>query len=324
MSVYDAASLQLARQVGITLASYGGKLVAVKKGSTLEYVHTDHLGSVNRTTATSGALVRSEDDFPYGSVRAESGIAPTDRSFTGQRRDSTGLLFYIGKIKYKGRLYQGEHESMVPVELWEQVQAMKQLRPRVRKVHGHKGILQGIVYCVRCASSVQSDRHRFGAPMYRERHSKECITNERSIMAHVLDGQIEDIMTSISLRPDWIGRMAKITVVRNDGPSLESLKEQKRRLSRGYADGGFSDAEYGAKMAEINRRIQQSLCLSLPTHQEAADLFQHVENLWKEATPEERRKLMEPLIERVFVDIEGKAISAIVPSASFRSLLGMR
>ncbi len=73
---------------------HGGKLLAVKKGSTLEYVHTDHLGSVSRTTDTSGALVRSEDDFPYGSVRAESGAPPTERSFTGQRRDSTGLLFY--------------------------------------------------------------------------------------------------------------------------------------------------------------------------------------------------------------------------------------
>ncbi len=73
---------------------HGGKLVAVKKASTLEYVHTDHLGSVSRTTDTGGALVRREDDFPYGTVRAESGAAPTERSFTGQRRDGTGLLFY--------------------------------------------------------------------------------------------------------------------------------------------------------------------------------------------------------------------------------------
>ncbi len=49
--------------------------MAVKKGSTLEYVHTDHLGSVSRTTDTSGALVRREDDFPYGSVRTQSGAA---------------------------------------------------------------------------------------------------------------------------------------------------------------------------------------------------------------------------------------------------------
>jgi len=43
--------------------------------------------------------------------------------------------------------------------------------------------------------------------------------------------------------------------------------------------------------------------------------------LWAEAEPDERRRLVAPLIERVYVDIESRRIGAFTPSPAFRSLL---
>ncbi len=59
----------------------------------------------------------------------------------------------------------------------------------------------------------------------------------------------------------------------------------------------------------------------LPTLEEAAELFQNIPALWMEATPQERRQLLNPLIERVYVDLETKLIGAIVPVAAFRTVL---
>jgi RHS repeat-associated protein len=74
---------------------HGGKLVAVKKGTTLEYVHQEHLGSSSVVTNTSGALVSSMTYLPYGEIRSSAGTLPTERQFTGQRRDGlSGLYFY--------------------------------------------------------------------------------------------------------------------------------------------------------------------------------------------------------------------------------------
>ena len=42
--------------------------------------------------------------------------------------------------------------------------------------------------------------------MYRERHSRECDTNGRSIMAKTVDQQIEDILTAMELMPEWRSR----------------------------------------------------------------------------------------------------------------------
>jgi len=81
---------------GVATSYYylGGKLVAVKKGSALEYVHQDHLGSTSVTTNTSGSTVSSLRYLPYGGERSSSGTPPTDEKFTGQRLDATGLYYY--------------------------------------------------------------------------------------------------------------------------------------------------------------------------------------------------------------------------------------
>ncbi|MXZ19635.1 MAG: hypothetical protein F4Y84_03315 [Caldilineaceae bacterium SB0665_bin_25] len=81
---------------GVTTAvshySFGGLRVAVKRESTLYHVHDDHLGSTSMTTA--GSVVEgSRAYYPYGAQRSASGTLRTDRTFTGQKAEETGLLY---------------------------------------------------------------------------------------------------------------------------------------------------------------------------------------------------------------------------------------
>ena len=65
----------------------------MKRGSALYHLHGDHLGSTSLTTA--GSVVEGSRAYnAYGSERAASGDLQTDRTFTGQKRDATGLLYY--------------------------------------------------------------------------------------------------------------------------------------------------------------------------------------------------------------------------------------
>jgi RHS repeat-associated protein len=73
----------------------GGKLIAVKKITTLSYILQDHLGSTSGTSnGITGALDSSITYFSFGSVRSSTGTIPTDKKFTGQRLDTTGLYYY--------------------------------------------------------------------------------------------------------------------------------------------------------------------------------------------------------------------------------------
>ena len=82
---------------GVTTAishyTFGGLRIAVKRGSALYHVHGDHLGSTSLTTA--GSVEEGSRTYhPYGSERSASGTLRTDRTFTGQKEDGTGLLYY--------------------------------------------------------------------------------------------------------------------------------------------------------------------------------------------------------------------------------------
>ena len=74
---------------------HGGKLVAMCKGTALEYVHQEHVGGTAMTTDGITGVKKGEMKYlPFGGTR--SGVLlSTDVKFTGQPLDGgTGLYFY--------------------------------------------------------------------------------------------------------------------------------------------------------------------------------------------------------------------------------------
>jgi len=75
--------------------AFNGTVVALRNGSsTPVYLHGDHLGSVSLTTTSSGTASTVQRFDPWGKVRAGSLATTTALNYTGQRLDSTGLLYY--------------------------------------------------------------------------------------------------------------------------------------------------------------------------------------------------------------------------------------
>jgi len=65
----------------------------MKKGATLSYIHQDHLTGTAVMSDDGGTQVGTTMKYtPLGLTR--SGSVPTDKLFTGQRLDSTGLYYY--------------------------------------------------------------------------------------------------------------------------------------------------------------------------------------------------------------------------------------
>jgi RHS repeat-associated protein len=93
---------------------HGDRLVATREGATLRYVHQDHLGSSNVGTDTAGASVGSITYYPFGETRASSGSFGTDRKFTGQRLDNTGLYYYNARYYDAGLVRFVSADTLVP------------------------------------------------------------------------------------------------------------------------------------------------------------------------------------------------------------------
>jgi RHS repeat-associated protein len=79
----------------VTTSYYlGGKLIAQRKGTTLSYILQDHLGSNSVTTEANGNNPAAIRYFAFGATRSTTGILATDKKFTGQTLDQTGLYYY--------------------------------------------------------------------------------------------------------------------------------------------------------------------------------------------------------------------------------------
>lgn len=86
-------------QTGLSYSHYSlqGRAVAQRTNTPNEvlYLHSDHLGSVSAVTSYNQLIVSKQDFTPWGEIRGgSSGITQTSLDFTGQKRDSTGILYY--------------------------------------------------------------------------------------------------------------------------------------------------------------------------------------------------------------------------------------
>jgi RHS repeat-associated protein len=74
----------------------GGTRIAMRQGSTVNYLLGDHLGSTSITANSSGGLFAELRYKPWGEERYTNGVTtPTRRQYTGQIKDAEiGLYFY--------------------------------------------------------------------------------------------------------------------------------------------------------------------------------------------------------------------------------------
>ncbi len=66
--------------------SFGTQRVAVKQGSTVFYLHGDHLGSTSVTTNGSGGTHSAQTYYAFGANFSTTGTPPTDFGFTDSGR----------------------------------------------------------------------------------------------------------------------------------------------------------------------------------------------------------------------------------------------
>jgi len=78
----------------ITHYYLGGQEIAHRNASGVRYVSQDQVNSTVLTTDSSGSTLATVKYYPYGAKRSVSGTLDTDKLFTGQRLDDSGLYFY--------------------------------------------------------------------------------------------------------------------------------------------------------------------------------------------------------------------------------------
>ena len=95
-TLYVNAMYQVKANVVTKYYVAGGQVVAIRTGSTLSYLISDHIGSNSITVSDTGTKTAETRYKAWGEVRYQSGTNPSDRTYTGQRSYASdfGMMYY--------------------------------------------------------------------------------------------------------------------------------------------------------------------------------------------------------------------------------------
>ena len=152
-------------KTGSTITKYyyaGAQRVAMRTGSTLYYLLSDHLGSTSLTMDANGNVISELRYKAWGEVRYAAGSTPTDYTYTGQYSYTAdfGLMYYNARWydPYLNRFAQAD--SIIPqgqgVQAWDRYAFVNNNPVRYTDPSGHcfTGALVDTAICVTVAAAI--------------------------------------------------------------------------------------------------------------------------------------------------------------------------
>lgn len=268
--------------------------------------------------------VRGDSNGEIAAWLNNEGFRPSGRSrlFTPWAvRDMLRTRFYVGVVTFQGHEFPGQHQAIISEDLFAAAQAMRgTVHPR-RTPEGESGLLQGRIFCAHCGSRLHSERNRLERPRYRERHGAVCRSNGHSLPADVIDRQLGDIWASLVLPPEWREGIAQLATEDTSAAARAALEAKKKRVTTAFVDGGMEEADYRRLVAEIDLDLAGTAPALAPVYEEAAALVADLPKVWEKATPDERRRLLAPLLAAVYVDVDDRRVRGLTPTPGFDALL---
>ena len=255
---------------------------------------------------------------------------------------------YVGNVRYKDEIHQGEHQPIVDAELFTKVQTLMQQNGRsggraTRNKHG--ALLRGLLRCTACDCGMNHTYSSKGNRQYRyyvclraqKRGWQECPSP--SIPAGEIERFVVDQIKGIGRDPLVIRETVaqarrqaedQIARLRAERVGLVArLRSDHAELGRLAADARLGDprlADANDRIREAERRVTEiddelaTLDGELVDETEAAAALADFNTLWDCLAPREQARVIELLIERVAYDGSAGKIAITFQPAGIKTL----
>ncbi|MBU2460736.1 recombinase family protein, partial [Patescibacteria group bacterium] len=106
--------------------------------------------------------------------------------------------FYIGLMKYKGEIFEGQHEPIISKKLFDKCQEVMSKRGKVQEVRKHNFDFLGLMKCASCGCSITAEIQK-GHNYYRCTKKKGPCQEKHYLREEVLSEQIKSFLQKVSL-----------------------------------------------------------------------------------------------------------------------------
>ena len=182
---------------------------------------------------------------------------------------------YLGEAVHKGQSYPGEHDAIVPEDLWAKAHAIMGTSPRVRANATRRQTpapLKGLMRCAHCSAAMSPTQTRKAGRLYRYYTCQTVLKVSRdacpvrSLPAGEVERLVLDQVRALALRPEVASRVA----------------------ARAHLQ---PDAVLGETASDREATIRSAL--------------DRLDRIWDALFPDEQARLMALMIEGVHCSIEG-------------------
>ena len=263
---------------------------------------------------------------------------PTDPEgslFTGWAvRDLLKNRFFIGKVRHHDEYFDGRHQPLVSVELFNEVQdRMNENRARkfvsVSRIGKNPHMLTILLRCHHCGTKLWSQKQGSGDQTYyvvpRKGNGPKCSHAGKSFVGHVFETQVDQIFSGFKLRPDWVDWVIQNYVEgadRNEG--LQRRAAIQRKLERAqelYLEGDLSKDRYLVIKENAEGELTTIYVPELDDAVQAVTILNELENLWKASNPGQRNRLLLAIFHSIYIDLEKREVVGLRPRKAFTALL---
>ena len=193
--------------------------------------------------------------------------------------------FYTGKIKHRGEIMPGVHDSLISEELFDTVQATlkknnsrsETLNPRPERHY----LLKGIIRCAYCGMPMWAQTYHNGHRYYREHKASRsidiCPSAGVTIACEIVDDQIRKLVSAIELGPRWLDEVLSIISLKDESERIQKQRKQAndklRRMGRAYIDGLLPDDEYSRQKKLLEMELESLVVPGANAAEEAGNLL---------------------------------------------------
>lgn len=258
---------------------------------------------------------------------------------------------YIGKVRHRDELYDGEHEAIVDAAVWRRAQALLARNGStgggiVKNKYG--ALLKGLLRCAACNCAMVHSMASKGPKRYRyyvcsqaqKRGWHTCPS--KSVPAGELERFVVDQIRSIGRDPTVLAETIRqvrsqsqkaIADLEREGGTLErDIARQSKALKQHLvAAPGLNAADVAHRQDELRRletRLTEvrerrtALRSELVEEHEVVDTLSRFDPVWESLAPREQARIIRLLVERVDYDGRDSTVSVTFRPAGGRAPTG--
>ena len=252
-------------------------------------------------------------------------LFPQKQTYTKSLRYILKNKTYCGFMRRNGQWIKGNHEAIIDEETYNKVNTRLEENHRRYVENGSKARsrtstnLGGLIYCAHCGA--RYGKNKAGNKKYGITYHYSCYSRSKRMKAMIrdekcknktyaieeLDNIIFDEIRKLKLDPAYLKKPAETTnrrsIIENQ---IKAIGNQISKLMDQYSIGTISIEEITEKTELLTKRrqkLQEELKALIPKQQQSiTKLVDSFEEALENGTLEERRTIIEQLIEKIVID----------------------